>query len=252
MDSAELLFTARWHSALSQAEVAERAQTSQQTLQRYERGRSQPTVPVLERLLAACGMRLDLGMTAMSLFEDPWSLALLERPPLERLPEPYALGVGLLIPAMAAAGLKGVLADKAAARLYGAPVRVPFCEFWVDGAAVRFEEVEAILTSIGGRSFYRFGPEAPRSSTSPPGIPSAKDKECPDEDEEEILEFERLWSNVHGGNMRFRAVPDFAEVDARSRHVAASSLKVTAASDTSRSWHARDRDHLLLRRALVF
>lgn len=56
-----LLHHARARAELTQAELAERAGTSQSALARYETGVAVPTLPTLERLLAACGYRLQVG-----------------------------------------------------------------------------------------------------------------------------------------------------------------------------------------------
>jgi predicted nucleotidyltransferase/DNA-binding XRE family transcriptional regulator len=60
-DVQAMLRRARAGAALTQAELAERAGTSQPALARYETGVAVPTLPTLERLLAACGQRLQLG-----------------------------------------------------------------------------------------------------------------------------------------------------------------------------------------------
>jgi len=51
---------ARLDANLSQVELAARAGTSQSALARYETGAALPTLPTLERLLAACGRRLEI------------------------------------------------------------------------------------------------------------------------------------------------------------------------------------------------
>jgi predicted nucleotidyltransferase/DNA-binding XRE family transcriptional regulator len=51
---------ARLDANLSQVDLAARAGTSQSALARYETGAALPTVPTLERLLAACGRRLEI------------------------------------------------------------------------------------------------------------------------------------------------------------------------------------------------
>lgn len=51
---------ARLDASLSQVELAARAGTSQSALARYETGAALPTLPTLERLLAACGKRLEI------------------------------------------------------------------------------------------------------------------------------------------------------------------------------------------------
>lgn len=60
MDVASLIRGARRAAGLSQAELATRAGTSQPALARYETGVTMPALPTLERLLQACGRRLEL------------------------------------------------------------------------------------------------------------------------------------------------------------------------------------------------
>ncbi|HEX8689702.1 MAG TPA: nucleotidyltransferase domain-containing protein [Solirubrobacterales bacterium] len=57
---AHLVRQARLSADLSQVELAARAGTSQPALVRYETGAALPTLPTLERLLAACGRRLEI------------------------------------------------------------------------------------------------------------------------------------------------------------------------------------------------
>jgi predicted nucleotidyltransferase/DNA-binding XRE family transcriptional regulator len=59
-DLPQLIRRARARARLSQAALAERAGTSQPALARYESGATLPTLPTLERLLGACGRRLEL------------------------------------------------------------------------------------------------------------------------------------------------------------------------------------------------
>lgn len=56
--AAELIRTARTRRSLSQRALAARAGVPQSTLSRVESGRQQPTVAMLERLVAAAGYRL--------------------------------------------------------------------------------------------------------------------------------------------------------------------------------------------------
>ena len=57
---ADTLRQARSNANLSQVDLAARAGTSQSALARYETGAALPTLPTLERLLAACGRRLEI------------------------------------------------------------------------------------------------------------------------------------------------------------------------------------------------
>jgi predicted nucleotidyltransferase/DNA-binding XRE family transcriptional regulator len=59
-DVANLIRRARNEAGLTQAELAAATGTSQPALARYETGASLPTLPTLERLLAACGRRMQL------------------------------------------------------------------------------------------------------------------------------------------------------------------------------------------------
>lgn len=63
---------ARAEAGLTQAELAVRAGTSQPAVARYERGSATPTLPTLQRLLAACGQRAVISSTAI---DDPGSSA---------------------------------------------------------------------------------------------------------------------------------------------------------------------------------
>jgi uncharacterized protein len=62
VDAAQLIREARGLAGLSQAGLASRAGTSQSAIARYEAGAAQPSLPTLERLLAACGARLELRL----------------------------------------------------------------------------------------------------------------------------------------------------------------------------------------------
>jgi predicted nucleotidyltransferase/DNA-binding XRE family transcriptional regulator len=57
---ASLIRRARSGARLSQAALAELAGTSQPALARYETGAVLPTLPTMERLLSACGRRLEI------------------------------------------------------------------------------------------------------------------------------------------------------------------------------------------------
>ena len=60
MDVGQLLRSARLRAGLDQAGLAQRAATTQTYVSRVERGVTVPSLPTLERLLAAMGLRLSL------------------------------------------------------------------------------------------------------------------------------------------------------------------------------------------------
>lgn len=64
MQVGRLIRDARKRATLSQAGLAARAKTSQSAVARYESGVTMPSLPTLERLLAACGGRVVLGNSA--------------------------------------------------------------------------------------------------------------------------------------------------------------------------------------------
>ena len=57
-----LLREARHRAGLSQAELADRAGTSQPAIARYEKARSMPDLSTLHRLVEACGFELRLEL----------------------------------------------------------------------------------------------------------------------------------------------------------------------------------------------
>ena len=60
--AAGLLRRARAAAGLTQTRLAELAGTTQSAIAAYEAGMREPTVPVLSRMLAAAGARLDIGV----------------------------------------------------------------------------------------------------------------------------------------------------------------------------------------------
>lgn len=65
-DTGTLLRDARVRGGLDQAELARRAATTQAYVSRVERGTTLPSLPTLERLLRALGLRLRLSVEAVS------------------------------------------------------------------------------------------------------------------------------------------------------------------------------------------
>jgi transcriptional regulator with XRE-family HTH domain len=62
MDAGALVRDARRRAGLSQAELARRIGTAQPVVSRWERGADEPRLSTLQRVLAACGLRLVLGV----------------------------------------------------------------------------------------------------------------------------------------------------------------------------------------------
>jgi uncharacterized protein len=87
-----LLRDARHRAQLSQAELARRASTTQSVVSAYESGARQPSVPMLQRLVAAAG--LDLAMFVQPGAPQPGALGARLREQRQRVLE-IAAGHGL-------------------------------------------------------------------------------------------------------------------------------------------------------------
>lgn len=83
---AQFVHYARQAAGLSQRALAQRAETSQPAIARYERGATTPSWETVQRLAAACGQRVTLNARALP---DPHDVelaqSLLGLTPLERL-----------------------------------------------------------------------------------------------------------------------------------------------------------------------
>lgn len=64
VNAARLLRMARRRAGFTLRELAQRANTSHSTLAAYEQGRKTPNVDTLDRILTACGFRVDVTLTA--------------------------------------------------------------------------------------------------------------------------------------------------------------------------------------------
>jgi transcriptional regulator with XRE-family HTH domain len=62
VDAARLIRTARQRAGLSLRELAERAHTSHSALAAYEHAHKTPNVDTLDRVLTACGFRVEVAL----------------------------------------------------------------------------------------------------------------------------------------------------------------------------------------------
>ena len=76
---------ARRKAGLTQRELATRAGTSQSAVARYERARSVPDIPTLQRLLEACGLELRFKVEPLDDTQDRQIREAIARPPKARL-----------------------------------------------------------------------------------------------------------------------------------------------------------------------
>jgi len=75
MLSADLLVEARRRAGLTQSELAARSGTARSLISRYERGKVEPGLDALRRLIRACG--LELSFRLVNADEDDHDLALI-------------------------------------------------------------------------------------------------------------------------------------------------------------------------------
>lgn len=68
--AAGLIRLARSKTGLTQAELAEHAGVTQQAVSSYETGRKEPTLPTLQRLLAAAGFELRIHLEPLDTHDE--------------------------------------------------------------------------------------------------------------------------------------------------------------------------------------
>jgi transcriptional regulator with XRE-family HTH domain len=84
MIGGELVREARKRAALTQAELAERAGTTQSAIARLESGRTSPSLEQVERLLRLCGLQLIVALAPYDDSDIVQAEASLRRTPDER------------------------------------------------------------------------------------------------------------------------------------------------------------------------
>jgi transcriptional regulator with XRE-family HTH domain len=233
--AAQILRDARWMVGLTQAEVAQRAGVTQQTIASYERGRREPSVAKLNELLTGCGVRLGWRLIPEPGLEDEPTRYLLSKAPLDRL-DPRQTE---MLRSLAAAnpGFPVLIGGKAAARLHGALVLVHEIELWVE-EAVDLDELVTYLESVGAEDLTLFGHKLPLVATR-----------------EALAEG---W--VLAGprtDLHLRSVSRFADLYRRAVPLppgplpeSQSTLRMTEPDDCTLWWGRRDLDHLALQRAV--
>jgi len=127
---------------LNQRQLAERAGVSQAAVARIERGDRSPSLPVLERLLAAMDVQLTIGVEPLDGHLDAALDALAARPVDERIDE---LGLARMLDALGE--LPYVLTGSTASLLQGAPLPVDAVE-----VAVRWRD-SGLLTAWLERAY---------------------------------------------------------------------------------------------------
>lgn len=79
-----LIRLARSKASITQTRLAELAGVSQQAVSSYETGRKEPTLPTLQRLLAAAGFELRLNLAPLDLHDESLERLVESLPPETR------------------------------------------------------------------------------------------------------------------------------------------------------------------------
>jgi transcriptional regulator with XRE-family HTH domain len=85
MLSADLIYMARKRAGLTQAELARRLGLTQSQLSRWERGKVDPSLETLRRIVRACGLDLTVGLANGDDSYDVFIRRALDMTPEERV-----------------------------------------------------------------------------------------------------------------------------------------------------------------------
>lgn len=83
--SAGVIRTARDRANLTQSQLAKLAGVTQQTVSAYETGRKEPTLPALQRLLAAAGFEIRIRLEPIDSHDQGLQTFLDSLPPSKRV-----------------------------------------------------------------------------------------------------------------------------------------------------------------------
>ncbi|MDK1017611.1 MAG: helix-turn-helix transcriptional regulator [Actinomycetota bacterium] len=82
--AAGLLRLARDKAGMTQADLAAEAGVSQQAISAYETGRKEPTLPTLQRLLAAAGLEMRIRLEPLDYHDNTLEAFMQTLPPAQR------------------------------------------------------------------------------------------------------------------------------------------------------------------------
>jgi transcriptional regulator with XRE-family HTH domain len=232
--AADLLRNARWMVGLTQAEVAQRAGVTQQTIAQYERGRRQPSLTTLDQLIAGCGLSLRFRLCPEPGLADLPTVKLLALEPLARIDARLREAVlHLATPGDAPAF---VIGGKLAARLNGADVRVGEAEIWVAPGA----DIAVVADWLNRAGVTYVSPDGDVDPVA------------------EVVSRERLRNGCllvcRSTDLRLTAIEHFRDIHDRAMRlvmpVTTGALRIASADDCDRFWSDRDLDHLAMQRAV--
>lgn len=228
MDYSRLLRQARARANLTQRVLAERAGTCPQAVAWYESGAASPTPGAFDRLLAACGLRARIVLEPYPVDPDAEIGELLARPAPSRLPPAQQITLHLL-GELEQADVPFLVVGRAAARLYGAPVRCRETEIAVCRLTVPVDTLTAVLRSA--HADHRDERERGARVRLP-----------------EQLTVGRATYATGFGRLVVRPAEGFAALARHARRVAG--VPVAATEDIGRWWDPHSHDHELLARAV--
>lgn len=141
MEVSGLLREARFEALLTQRQLAKRVGIAASSLSRYESGRAQPSLPMLDRILAACGKQVRGALEHLHADLDAELDALAAQSHRERL-----WSIEFLTPDFVQALPDGVVIGSAwAAALHGLPHEHDSGRLWLPDDPATLDEMTAML-----------------------------------------------------------------------------------------------------------
>lgn len=124
MLASDLIVEARRRAGLTQQQLADRIGRPQSTIARWERGVQVPSIDTTREIVRACGLELTVGLARFDDSYLPLTDRQLSLEPAERLASLRREGFDpfTIMDALARAGVRYVLAGRAAGALHGSPL----------------------------------------------------------------------------------------------------------------------------------
>lgn len=147
-----LIAAAREGSGRSQRSLAEMCGTSQPAIARYESGRALPSIATLDRILAVCGLELEVRLRPLHSQAASRVDGLLAMSPTERLEREAAqVDVVTIAAALVRTGASFVVVGEVAALAHGLPVAPTQLEIAIDTTGEGPDRVAAALRQLGAQ-----------------------------------------------------------------------------------------------------
>jgi transcriptional regulator with XRE-family HTH domain len=156
MSGGDLIAIGRRRAGLSQRSLARRLGVPQSTVARWEAGDHEPSLASVERALLVCDLGLTVGIANADDSYRGQIIGQLRLTPSERvsrLARRLAISPGEIARALAAEGVRYVLAGEVAGAVHGWPITLDAGQFLVvaEDEPGNLEAVERAAAALGGR-----------------------------------------------------------------------------------------------------